>query len=257
MPIPPQETSPTSETSTQRDHTAAEPGPRPGPRSPWRAPAWLVVVLAVAFVAIAAAGAILVVQQRASLRDREAALAAALDERDRALADAAALIQEVDQLEADLASSSDETRRELARLRRQMRALLGPPLDDGRHFGRLLAVGVDQRPPRLVIDVQQFFMGEEADQAALEDGVIQPGEHIPNDYYIRNDDPRWRTLPIDPTAEVSLTTFPFGDVDAPGVVTLQRFGTIWAADRGSITLFPFWITVEDGVVVAIEEQYLP
>jgi hypothetical protein len=246
----------TSETSTDRDEagaagSASAAGRRRG------TPTWLVVALVVAVVGLTAGGTILLVRQRATLSDREAALAAALDERDRALADADALTEEVDRLEAELASSSDDATRELARLRRQMRALLGPPLADGRYFGRLAAVGVDQNPPRLVIDVQRFLTGEEADRAAAQDGVIQPGEHIPNDYYIVNDDPRWRTLPIDPGAQVSLTTYPFGDVDSPGVVTLERFGQIWDADRGSITLFPFWITVRDGTVVELEEQYLP
>ena len=121
-----------------------------------------------------------------------------------------------------------------------------------------LLVGVDQDPPRLVIDLEQFFTGPEADAAASEDGVLPPGEqHVPNDFYIRNENPQWRVVPIDPATEVSLVTYPFGQIDAPLVVTLGRFGKLFDSDKNFIAGFPYWITVSDGVVVAIEEQYIP
>ena len=97
--------------------------------------------------------------------------------------------------------------------------MVGPALDDGRYFGALIAVGATQRPPRLVIDLQQWFTGEDAIAAAVKDGAIEPGEIIPNDYYIRNENPRWRTIEIDPAATVSLTVYPYGQIDDPQIVT--------------------------------------
>ena len=137
--------------------------------------------------------------------------------------------------------------------------MLGRPLADGRYFGTFAALDATQEPPKLVIDVAQWFTGPAADAAAEQDGVLPPGEsHVPNDFYIRNEDPRWRMLPIDPSTKVSLVTYPFGQIDAPRVVTLERFGILYStSDKGSLSLFPYWITVRDGVVVAIEEQYIP
>jgi hypothetical protein len=129
--------------------------------------------------------------------------------------------------------------------------MVGPTLDDGRYFGALIAVGADQEPPRLMIDIEQWFTDQAAIAAAIEDGVIEPGEIIPNGYYIRNENPRWRTIEIDPAATVSLTVYPYGQVDDPQIVSLERFADL------SLGWSEYWITMEDGRVVAIEQQYIP
>jgi len=109
-----------------------------------------------------------------------------------------------------------------------------------------------------VIDVAQWFMGDAADEAAIEDGNMPPGEiHVPNDFYIRNVDHRWRIVMIDPAARVSLTTNPFGSIEEPKVVSLERFANLYASRNTSLRWFPYWITVRDDTVVRIEEQYIP
>ena len=50
----------------------------------------------------------------------------------------------------------------LAAAQAELVSMLGPALPDGKHFGALIAVGADQQPPRLVIDIEQWF----TDQAA-------------------------------------------------------------------------------------------
>ncbi len=77
--------------------------------------------------------------------------------------------------------------------------MLGPALPDGKHFGALIAVGANQEPPRLVIDIEQWFTDQAAFDAAEEDGVF-----LDHPDYIRNMNPRWRTIEIDPAATVSL-----------------------------------------------------
>ena len=44
----------------------------------------------------------------------------------------------------------------------------------------------------LSIDYAEMLSGEEAKQAAIEDGLIKPGEDLDNDYYIRNQNPKKR-----------------------------------------------------------------
>ena len=48
-------------------------------------------------------------------------------------------------------------------------------------------------PATITFDLIQFFTGEAATKAAAEDGQGSPA---PNDYYIRNVNPRLRTLPV-------------------------------------------------------------
>ena len=127
---------------------------------------------------------------------------------------------------------------------------IGPALPDGRHFGALIAVGADQEPPRLVIDIEQWFTDQAAFDAAEEDGVFL--DH-PN--YIRNSNPRWRTIAIDPAATVSL--IPLGSRSYQTDVNLSEFGELFSSYEGrDLQWSPYWITMEDGKVVAIEEQLI-
>jgi hypothetical protein len=204
-------------------------------------------------------GAVLA-RQQAELRDRREALDATIAERDEALQTIAGLEADVARLEERLATTSagtTEIEQQLADARARLEAFLGPTLPDGRHFGKLYAVGVDQEPPRLVIDIQAFLTDQEAIDAAIEDGVIKPGEIVENGYYIRNQNPRWRVIEIDSSAQVTLTTYPYADPSAPKVISLERFGELYNSDAGTLQYSPYWIEVRDGIVVAIEEQFLP
>jgi hypothetical protein len=57
------------------------------------------------------------------------------------------------------------------------------------------------------VDYAQWLSGEEAAQAAFEDGYIDSVEEgVPNDYYIRNVNPLVRTLPLNDEVAVWLVT---------------------------------------------------
>jgi hypothetical protein len=219
------------------------------------------VALSVALLAIVTGAA---VWQAAELADRNRDIATVTSERDAAIADAAASAERVsalgariDRLEARLAATADDEQLLAARLDEalaELERLGGPALTDGRHFGFLAAVGAAQRPPRLVIDVARWFTDQDAVDAAIEDSVT-PWE---NGYYIRNEDPRWRIVEVDPTAPVSLVVYPYGDIEHPRTVSLARFGELFRADEHSAFRgFPFWITVRDATVTAIEQQFIP
>jgi hypothetical protein len=190
---------------------------------------------------------------------QERSPANAIAERDAALGEVATLSDRVDGLGARLTAASARTtdlEGEVLDAQRQLLALVGPALPDGKHFGHLFAVGAAQTPPRLVIDIEQWFTDQAAVDAAIEDGVsVDPGI---NGYYIRNVNPRWRTIEIDPAATVSLATYPYGDPSDPTVVSLKRFGKLFSSYDGRLLQYsPFWITVEDAHIVAIEEQFIP
>ncbi len=130
-----------------------------------------------------------------------------------------------------------------------------PALDDGRHFIFVKELLGDP-PDRMTFDLAEFLTGDAAAEAAAEHGDESPP---PNDYYIVNDNPRLRTLPIASDAELRIldwadccSSFVIGDLGllADALVHADPTGTYRPSS-------PFWITVEGGAIVTIEEQYLP
>jgi len=210
--------------------------------------------LTLAFIIVAGilGGASVFAWDRTGPRDRSGSLADAIAQRDVARGEIATLNARL----SDLRSRLSEARAEVTALEgsvsaaeAELGAMLGPALPDGKHFGALIAIGANQEPPRLVIDIQQWFTDQAAVDAAIEDGItVDPGI---NGYYIRNESPRWRTIEIDRAARVSLTVYPYGQIDDPQVVSLERFADL-ALDRSE-----YWITMEEGKVVSIEQQYIP
>lgn len=131
----------------------------------------------------------------------------------------------------------------------------GTDLADGRHA--VLLHGADLPGRRLTVDVIQFLTGEEARIAYAEDNPEDP-DGPPNDYHIRNVNPRLRTLPVAADVEVTLINLGAGVVEVES--TWDRLLddlTSVPSDHDLVSYSPFWLTLQDGVVVRIEEQYLP
>ncbi|HEV8564808.1 MAG TPA: hypothetical protein VGR41_07820 [Actinomycetota bacterium] len=128
-------------------------------------------------------------------------------------------------------------------------------LEDGRHF--VLAVEVAEKGggPQLRFDLAYFLTGDEATQAAKDHGDEYPP---PNDYYIVNDNPKLRWLPV--SASVKVKYIPnelccdlvSGNFDAWTEAVNETNQTDYAGKN-----VPWWITVSGGQVVKIEQQYLP
>jgi hypothetical protein len=125
-------------------------------------------------------------------------------------------------------------------------------LVDGRHPVRLTSVDPDQH--RITFDLIQFYWGDDATREAAKDHQESPP---PNDYYIRNINPRLRTLPVTRDAAITTNTLTAGytgsvtkDIRLP----LWRLAIVLQATHNSP---PFWITVHHGQVIRIAEQYIP
>ncbi|MGH2640371.1 MAG: hypothetical protein ACRDGO_01590 [Actinomycetota bacterium] len=191
---------------------------------------------------------------RSGGRDQTSAFEDAIAQRDTALGEVATLKDRLNDLRSRLTEARAEAtalEEMVAIAEEELVSMLGPALPDGKHLGELLAIGANQEPPRLVIDIEQWFTDQAAFDAAEEDGVF-----LDHPYYIRNGSPRWRTIAIDPAATVSL--IPFGDRPYSTDVNLGRFGELFSSYEGRLLrLSPYWITIEDGKVVAIEEQLIP
>jgi hypothetical protein len=129
------------------------------------------------------------------------------------------------------------------------------------HFGYIRSVSTAGPVATLAFDEAEFLTGKEAQKAAEADGVVPPGEPVPNDYYIRNPDKTTRTFRIANNAEITARRCDLCRHGQPGQLGpfLAAFmkGRQTYADpyRGKYALY--WLTIEDGEVNAIDEQYVP
>jgi hypothetical protein len=124
-------------------------------------------------------------------------------------------------------------------------------LEDGQHAARIEDIDVDRR--QITVDVVQFLMGEDAARAAAEDGADEVPP--PNDYYIRNANPRLRTLSVARDAPITINTLgaaESGNSAQDIAKSLDQLAAIDSLERGV-----FWLTVSGGTVTRIAEQYTP
>jgi hypothetical protein len=129
------------------------------------------------------------------------------------------------------------------------------------HFGYIRSVSTAGPAATLAFDEAEFLTGDAAQKAAEEDGVVAPGETVPNDYYIRNRDQTTQTLRIANDAKITAKRCPLcrhgrdGQLD-PFLASFMKGRQTFADPyRGKYSLY--WLTIKDGEVAAIDEQYVP
>ena len=129
------------------------------------------------------------------------------------------------------------------------------------HFGYIRSVSTAGPAATLAFDEAEFLTGAAAQKAAEEDGVVQPGEPVPNDYYIRNADKTTRTLRIANDTKITARRCDpcrhgrdgqLGPFLASFMEGRQTYAEPY---RGKYS--QYWLTISDGEVVAIDEQYVP
>jgi hypothetical protein len=118
-------------------------------------------------------------------------------------------------------------------------------LPDGLWYGVADSIDADG----IGFDLACWFSGDAASAAAAEDGEESPP---PNDYYVRNQNTQVRELPVD--GATTVTWYPSGDPNDDVTGTFEDWA-VFLDERG-FTL-GVWVTVEDGVVSGIEEQWVP
>ena len=124
-------------------------------------------------------------------------------------------------------------------------------LADGRHPVFLKTVDPGRRT--ITFDLIQLYFGDEAKREQLKDEDTQ--YPAPNGHYIRNVNPRLRTLPVRADATITVITLAWQGPnysDRNVSVSLTKLAT-YMPTRG----VPFWITVRHGQVVKIAEQFIP
>jgi hypothetical protein len=132
-------------------------------------------------------------------------------------------------------------------------------LADGTYFGFLESIDVGSGVSGF--DLACFYTGDEANEQAAARGDEVP---VPNDVYIVNDNPSTRDVPVDPSVELLLIDWNACCETSPGA-QLDAFASALGDQdfveidgfRYAGGLSPYWITIEEGRIVGIEEQFLP
>lgn len=125
-----------------------------------------------------------------------------------------------------------------------------PVLEDGRHF--VFARSARDDPASLRFDLAEFLTDQEAQEAAEE-----RGDEAVAGYYIVNDNPRLRTLPVADGVRVR-----YIPISACCDLVEGTWGQYFEAVNGTAQTdldasAPWWVTVRGGQIVRIEQQYLP
>lgn len=161
----------------------------------------------------------------------------------------AAALEAVDESEADASelAGEDEAAREDA----------NDVAEDGRFFCYVTSAQWEGDTPELTVDYAQLLTGDEAAAAATAAGEESPP---PNDYFILNENPRLRTFPVDVGQTVRMTSSAGGTRPEGYEMVFSEWYDAYSGMSGSfpgIRDVPYWIEIENGTVVRIEEQYLP
>jgi hypothetical protein len=135
---------------------------------------------------------------------------------------------------------------------------VGPPADRV-EYGFIKSLRRKGANYRLRFDPAWFLSGVTANVAAAEDGVVRPGEPVPNDNYVVNESHRTFTYFVPANAHV--TVLKTGVASSP--ITIVQLAELLAGKNP----FPrplfeslntgFWITVRIDTVRSLDQQYHP
>lgn len=224
-----------------------------------RGPSLVTVAVIAVLVGALAAGTAVWLLQRSQMDDKEAALLSALQ-------DKVTLAGQVDELEQQVSAAKDE----IGELRRRLKvkdrrvppepsaeAGNGSDLADGRYLTSIEAVDAESDPASVTVDVLQWFTGNAANKAAKEDGAETP---VPNDYYVRNESKRLRTLDVAGGTDAQVLYWHRDLIQDGKDVPLEVFASVMGGSADWQRLNQdgmYWITLEDGEVTRIEVQFVP
>ncbi len=130
---------------------------------------------------------------------------------------------------------------------------------DGTSFGYVTAINIGGST--VTIDIAELLTGDAAVTAAIEDGALEPGEtSIDNDYYVRNKNPKLRTVTVGPTAPVNVLSSPGSpDLESGNLQKLAEALTavpVGDPAEGGPRL-PVQIVARGGVISRIDEVFFP
>lgn len=110
----------------------------------------------------------------------------------------------------------------------------------------------------------EWYEGKDADQALVEHEPNAGIDYAPDGYYIVNDDKSTTELKVDPAAEVLVQIYDRTgnmediDINWNEKISLEKFIQLYDNKENlDMSQFPYHITVQDGEVIQIVQQYIP
>jgi hypothetical protein len=134
-------------------------------------------------------------------------------------------------------------------------------LEDGRHAVYL--TDIDTSAPTLQFDVVQWLTGHAADQYVEDNPDEYPGMYeeeggYPYDALVVNENPKLRTLPVADGAQAQVLQTADGQYSAHSIpfAELPDYFSLHSMHNGEqLSYSVFWLTVRDGEIVSLEEQF--
>jgi hypothetical protein len=112
----------------------------------------------------------------------------------------------------------------------------------------------------LRVDPALWLGGLTAQRAAVEDGVLPPGEAVPNDYYIRDEGHRLLTYRVPRDARVTVLTYS-NQIRGTGITVAELADLLVGKNPKHRRLFEpkagYWIRVDLDTVRSLDQQYQP
>jgi hypothetical protein len=137
----------------------------------------------------------------------------------------------------------------------------GPGASDTfRQFGYVKSLEPTGDGYELTFDPAWLLSGETANRAAAEDGVVQPGEPVPNDYYVLNEGDRLLTYRVPADAHVTVLR---DGVDGSEITVDELAALVRGEEPFGKPLFEpittgFWVETRKGDTVrSLAQQYFP
>jgi hypothetical protein len=134
----------------------------------------------------------------------------------------------------------------------------GPP-GERVEFGYVKSLTRKGEGFELRFDPAWFLSGETANVAAAEDGVVEPGQPVPNDNYVVDEGHRLLTYKVPADARVTALTT---GVQGTSITVSQLAQLLAGKNPFSHPLFEpittgFWIGVDMDTVRSLDQQYRP
>jgi hypothetical protein len=131
-----------------------------------------------------------------------------------------------------------------------------------RTYGHIASLRREGTGYRMRFDPAWFTSGVTANVAAAEDGVVAPGEPVPNDNYTRDESHRLLTYLVPTDAAITVLTRQ-GDPASFGAtsITTEELSQLVAGEKPVELFEPLetgvWIRVNVDTICAIDQQYIP
>lgn len=138
--------------------------------------------------------------------------------------------------------------------------LAGPPRELVQ-YGHIRSLVRKSARYELRFDPAFWLGGTTANRAAAEDGVIQPGEPVPNDYYIRDESKRLLTYRVPAGARVTIVANPSTGLRSIPISVSELAQIVKGRNPRHRPLYGsslgFWIRITTDTVRSLEQQYQP